>query len=154
MAGLRRHQQRPAVARIEHEVIDDVPEKMWPVGPPLLPSHATPIDRRTLARADQEDDAGARPPAGTLSGGLTDSRYNRLPARRILHSSRDDCAVALIGSPQQAPRVLLTEETASHVVIDRRARPVQQDVRHSAGILRDQRQGAGAAGISLAVRSP
>jgi hypothetical protein len=36
MAGLRRHQQRSAIARVKHEMVHDVAKKMRPVRSPAL----------------------------------------------------------------------------------------------------------------------
>lgn len=54
MASLGRRQQSPPIARIEHEMADDMAEEMRPVGAPTPPRAITAIDPRALARGDPD----------------------------------------------------------------------------------------------------
>ena len=56
VAGLRRRQQRAPVARVEHEMADDVAEEVRPVGPPCPSRGIAVIEPGALARGDQQDD--------------------------------------------------------------------------------------------------
>ena len=53
MAGLHRRQQRASVARVEHEVINDLAEKVRPVDAPFLAIRVAMKQPRALARGDQ-----------------------------------------------------------------------------------------------------
>ena len=57
VAGLGGGKQRAAVARIEHEVADDVAEKMRAVGAPGAAGSVAVVDPRTLARGDEQQHA-------------------------------------------------------------------------------------------------
>jgi hypothetical protein len=56
MSRLCRQQQRAAVARIEHQVIDDIAQEMRTFDPPLLARSIRPIDECALARSYQKHD--------------------------------------------------------------------------------------------------
>ena len=51
---LRGGEQGPPVARVEHEMMDDMAQEMRPVGVPVLPRRIAAIDPRALARGDQQ----------------------------------------------------------------------------------------------------
>jgi len=53
MAGLRRRQQRAPVARVEHEVIDDVTEKVRSVDAPRVSFRVAVKQPRAFARGDE-----------------------------------------------------------------------------------------------------
>ncbi len=53
VAGLRRRQQRAPVARVEHEMIDDVAEKVRSVGAPGFSLLVAVKHPRALARGDE-----------------------------------------------------------------------------------------------------
>ena len=52
--GLRRRQQRSPVARVEHEMADDVAEKVRAVDPPGLSCRIAVIQPRAFARGDED----------------------------------------------------------------------------------------------------
>src|SRR3989449_4597758 len=81
VAGLRRREQRPPVARVEHRVADDVAEKVRPVGSPGFARRIAVIQPCALARGDQHDQAALRPRA---SGGALPSR-RRFPGVACHH---------------------------------------------------------------------
>ena len=54
MSGLRRRKQRAAIARIEHQMIDDVAEEMWTIDPPILPGRIAMIEPGAFARGDHD----------------------------------------------------------------------------------------------------
>ena len=59
VAGLGRRQQRAPVARVEHQMIDDVAEKVRPVGAPGLALRIAVKQPRALARGDEHHAPGA-----------------------------------------------------------------------------------------------
>jgi hypothetical protein len=54
MSGLGREQQRAAVARVEHEVVDDRAQEMRSVDLPGLARGVAAIDESAFARSDEK----------------------------------------------------------------------------------------------------
>src|SRR5574337_668241 len=74
MTGSRRHQQGPAVTRIEEEVVDLVPEEHGARGLPLPSRRIAAEDEGALFRADEQPDA-----TGTLGNRLSLPALRRTP---------------------------------------------------------------------------